>query len=81
MWVEDLEEMVDTALKRKTIKGGFANAGIVPLCPDVVLDHLPDNVPLFLQQTDISRKTTLFDISNKVVTGQCVLDQWKTNSI
>jgi hypothetical protein len=76
IWVEDLEDTIDSTLRRRIIKGGFANAGIVPLFPNIVLDPLPDNIPSYLQIKENIRKSTLFDISNKVVTDEEFLAHW-----
>lgn len=69
---------VDEGLHRKCIEGGFCNAGIYPLNPEIVTSHLPPSCPDPLKS---KRKTRAVDIGNQVVSDPIFLEKWEMEEL
>jgi hypothetical protein len=74
-WAEHLEQLVDNAISRQNIKGGFQNSGIIPINKELIVRHLPSTAPSFL--TSRSRIATSINLSNSVVTDTSFLQFWQ----
>jgi hypothetical protein len=74
-WIENLEMIIDSAIRRKNIIGGFKSSGIFPCNREVTTKFLSTKPPQFLSSTPI--KSSLFDISNKVITAAYFLQMWE----
>jgi hypothetical protein len=74
-WVHEFEDIVTDSLSPKNIRGGFARSGTYPLDRELVTSTLPVTYPKYLGEK--KRKTSLFDINNKVITNPDFLELWK----
>jgi hypothetical protein len=78
-WVSGLECLIDDALRKRNIIGGFVRSGIYPINRELVTVNLPTSYPPSLSST--RQTSSLFSISNKVVTDPLFLQEWEKDSI
>lgn len=73
-WIEELEGLIDSAILRKNIIGGFTHSGIFPINRDLITSSLPLKCPTFLNAK--THKSSICDLGNKVITDHLFLDTW-----